>query len=498
MGRRPASLSRAAGPVDLPLTHVHLGRRECFHGASRSASPLTPRRPARAVAVHGPAISRPARCSTGSGRSTGCPSRPARRPPGAPWCTACWSRCSAGRPPSEHPTHRRAGWTAVGADVQEHPELQGLLPAEELAGWLQSAQDLVRTYFTLEDPAASTRRPASSRSRSRWPTLFRCAAILDRLDLASTGQLRVVDYKTGRSPDPDFEARALYQLKFYALMIFRLRASVPAQPPRQRPGLAGGALRLPPARLRGRLLAQPAPEGRRVRRLPVHRAPLPALRQARRAPERGRARPLRRARLPDHAAQRAAAAGRVPVRALPHARGPARAAASPRARATCSTRSSTTASTPRSRCCARWATSSSASRRTSSRAARGDRARHLQRQAGDHQLPQDRPPAARGAAATSSAPRRATSRTTSTSTSTTSTTPPSASGTCSRTTRRSVEALEDTNESVLSHRSTTSCACSPRSASILLPLTLIASIWGMNVGVPGEGRASRPSGSSSG
>ena len=44
------------------------------------------------------------------------------------------------------------------------------------------------------------------------------------------------------------------------------------------------------------------------------------------APERGRARPVRRPRLPDHAAQRAAAAGRVPVRALPHQRGAARAA----------------------------------------------------------------------------------------------------------------------------------------------------------------------------
>ena len=69
------------------------------------------------------------------------------------------------------------------------------------------------------------------------------------------------------------------------------------------------------------------------------------------------------------------------------------------------------------------------------RAGRG-RARHLQRQAGDHQLPQDRPPAARRVRATSSAPRRATSPTTSTSTSTTSSTPPSGSGTCSRTTRR--------------------------------------------------------------
>src|SRR3712207_7732254 len=46
-----------------------------------------------------------------------------------------------------------------------------------------------------------------------------------------------------------------------------------------------GALRLPPPRLRGRLLAQPAPEGRRVRRLPLRRPALPALRQDRRSEE---------------------------------------------------------------------------------------------------------------------------------------------------------------------------------------------------------------------
>ena len=57
--------------------------------------------------------------------------------------------------------------------------------------------------------------------------------------------------------------------------------------------------------------------------------------------------------LPDHAAEHADPAGRVPVRALPHPRGGAREPASRRAPATCSTRSSTTRSTTASRCCAR-------------------------------------------------------------------------------------------------------------------------------------------------
>jgi magnesium transporter len=49
-----------------------------------------------------------------------------------------------------------------------------------------------------------------------------------------------------------------------------------------------------------------------------------------------------------------------------------------------------------------------------------------------------------------------------------------------------VEALESTNESVLSHRLNNSFRILTAASVILLPLTLIASIYGMNVPVPGE------------
>src|SRR5215216_7039334 len=50
-----------------------------------------------------------------------------------------------------------------------------------------------------------------------------------------------------------------------------------------------------------------------------------------------------------------------------------------------------------------------------------------------------------------------------------------------------VEALESTNESVLTHRLNDSFRILTAASVILLPLTLIASIYGMNVPVPGEG-----------
>ena len=52
-----------------------------------------------------------------------------------------------------------------------------------------------------------------------------------------------------------------------------------------------------------------------------------------------------------------------------------------------------------------------------------------------------------------------------------------------------IEGLESTNESVLSHRLNDSFRILTAASVILLPLTLIASIFGMNVDFPGEGEA---------
>ena len=51
-----------------------------------------------------------------------------------------------------------------------------------------------------------------------------------------------------------------------------------------------------------------------------------------------------------------------------------------------------------------------------------------------------------------------------------------------------IEGLESTNESVLSHRLNESFRILTAASVLLLPLTLIASIFGMNVAFPGEGQ----------
>lgn len=93
--------------------------------------------------------------------------------------------------------------------------------------WLAGAEELLSTYFRLEDP---TRLEPAERELYVEATLesgLTLRGYVDRLDVAGDGAMRVVDYKTGKSPRDGFEQRALFQMRFYALALWRLRGEVP-------------------------------------------------------------------------------------------------------------------------------------------------------------------------------------------------------------------------------------------------------------------------------
>ena len=94
------------------------------------------------------------------------------------------------------------------------------------AEWLESARGLLGGYFALEDPRGSS-RPSGSCTSSGCPSGLLLRGYIDRLDRFPTGDLRVVDYKTGSAPREAFEARALFQLKFYALVLWRSEGRAP-------------------------------------------------------------------------------------------------------------------------------------------------------------------------------------------------------------------------------------------------------------------------------
>lgn len=108
------------------------------------------------------------------------------------------------------------------------PELEAMFAdGEELATWLAEAGELVERYFALEDP---TRLEPAERELYVSTELeggLVLRGYVDRVDVAPTGEVRVVDYKTGRAPSELFVAKALFQMKFYALVLWRTRGVVP-------------------------------------------------------------------------------------------------------------------------------------------------------------------------------------------------------------------------------------------------------------------------------
>ena len=100
---------------------------------------------------------------------------------------------------------------------------------ESVETWLASAGRLVETYFALEDPTRIQPEGREELVEVTLPDGLLLRGYVDRLDVARNGALRVVDYKTGAIPREAFEAKALFQMKFYALVLWRTRGVIASQ-----------------------------------------------------------------------------------------------------------------------------------------------------------------------------------------------------------------------------------------------------------------------------
>lgn len=91
------------------------------------------------------------------------------------------------------------------------------------------ARTLLDTYFAMEDP---TRQEPHAREMAVTTDLdngLTLRGFVDRVDRAPDGRIRLVDYKTGKSPSPGYEAKAMFQMRFYALVWWRMTGDVPAR-----------------------------------------------------------------------------------------------------------------------------------------------------------------------------------------------------------------------------------------------------------------------------
>ena len=116
-------------------------------------------------------------------------------------------------------------------ELADSPELAALFTddaeAPDVADWIGGAEELLATYFSLEDPRRLEPAERELHVEAPLSSGLVLRGYVDRLDAAADGALRVVDYKTGRAPKDGFEQRALFQMRFYALALWRIRGVVP-------------------------------------------------------------------------------------------------------------------------------------------------------------------------------------------------------------------------------------------------------------------------------
>ncbi len=132
--------------------------------------------------------------------------------------------------PSAERSHDRAAamvvpqWERL---QEDQPLLAELFGGETPAEFIDSTVGLLGGYFSVEDPTRLEPAERECLVEAVVDDQLLIRGYIDRLDISPAGDLRVVDYKTGGAPREAFEARALFQLKFYALVLWRTRGVVP-------------------------------------------------------------------------------------------------------------------------------------------------------------------------------------------------------------------------------------------------------------------------------
>lgn len=114
----------------------------------------------------------------------------------------------------------------------EDPALVGDVDRAVQDALLGEARALLSGYYRLEDPTRFDPQGCEQHIEVELEDGTLLRGFVDRIDVAPTGELRVVDYKTGKAPSEVWalaEAKALFQMKFYAVALLRSHGVLPAR-----------------------------------------------------------------------------------------------------------------------------------------------------------------------------------------------------------------------------------------------------------------------------
>ena len=106
------------------------------------------------------------------------------------------------------------------ATLEQDPAVMNLFQDHaDFERWYARMRSMISNYFQIEEPRALEPHSTEALVEGTTQDGVHLLGYIDRVDRAPNGDLRVIDYKTGKAPSVRFQEEALFQMRFYALLL---------------------------------------------------------------------------------------------------------------------------------------------------------------------------------------------------------------------------------------------------------------------------------------
>lgn len=133
--------------------------------------------------------------------------------------SACLEELLAEQPERAAAIDQNLPWPAEAYPISDEAKLE----------FASSCGEFVDTYFQLENPQQISPSHLEVLVKQPLPNGFELLGYIDRVETNGGGLIRITDYKTGKTPALRFQAKAWFQLRLYAWLVWRAWGTVPTR-----------------------------------------------------------------------------------------------------------------------------------------------------------------------------------------------------------------------------------------------------------------------------
>ena len=118
-------------------------------------------------------------------------------------------------------------YSALEALTESKPAEAALIHGETVEKTMAPVRPLLETYFAMEDPNRLEPHARELAMSVELDEGFEIRGFIDRVDRTPSGDIRIVDYKSGKAPSPLYAEKAMFQMRFYGLAWWRINGEIP-------------------------------------------------------------------------------------------------------------------------------------------------------------------------------------------------------------------------------------------------------------------------------